>query len=44
VTIYVNGKVIHTYKKYVKVVGDKVIFKNDYTEIKFKNAKVKYGE
>jgi len=44
VTIYVDGKVIHTYEKYVEVVGDEVIFKNDYTEMKFKNAKVKYGE
>jgi hypothetical protein len=44
VTIYVNGKVIHTYEKYVKVVGDEVIFDNDYTEMRFKNAKVKYGE
>jgi hypothetical protein len=44
VTIYVDGKAIHTYEKYVKVVGDEVIFKNDYTEMKFKNAKVKYGE
>ncbi|STO12765.1 Uncharacterised protein [[Flavobacterium] thermophilum] len=44
VTIYADGKVIHTYEKYVKVIGDEVIFKNDYTEMKFKNAKVKYGE
>jgi hypothetical protein len=44
VTIYIDGKVIHTYEKYVKVVGDEVIFDNDYTEMRFKNAKVKYGE
>lgn len=44
VTIYTKDKVIHTYEKHVKVVGDEVIFDNDYTEMKFKNAKVKYGE
>lgn len=44
VTIYVDGKVIHTYEKYVKVIDNEVIFNNDYTKIKFKNAKVKYGE
>jgi hypothetical protein len=44
VTIYVDGKVIHTYEKYVKVIGNEVIFNNDYTKMKFKNAKVKYGE
>lgn len=44
VTIYVDDKTIHTYEKYVKVVGDEVIFKNDYTKMEFKNAKVKYGE
>lgn len=43
-TIYVDDKIIHTYEKYVKVVGDEVIFKNDYTKMEFKNAKVKYGE
>lgn len=44
VTIYAENKVIHTYEKYVKVNGNQVIFKNDYTKMKFENAKVKYGE
>lgn len=44
VTIYAENKVIHTYEKYVKVNGNQVIFKNDYTKMKFKNAKIKYGE
>ena len=44
ITIYTDDEVIHTYEKYVQVIGDEVIFKNDYTEMKLKNAKVKYGE